>query len=155
MIRLCALMLSIIVTFGCSEEAEHPEAPAKPVENVTMKTDNTLMRVITGEVWYRERMALPPGTKVRVVLEDQSKMDAPAETITEYTHVVDGSGPYTYRLVYNPSAIKERMRYGLRARIEKDGALMFTSTGYIDPFAVEPGTNIKIMVTRVQQAEAE
>jgi putative lipoprotein len=48
--------------------------------------------------------------------------------------------------VYDPAAIDERMTYGLRARIEKDGELMFTSTEHIDPFAGEPGQPVRIMV---------
>jgi len=50
--------------------------------------------------------------------------------------------------VYDPRAIDERMTYGLRARIEQDGELMFTSTEHIDPFAGEPGEPVRIMVTR-------
>lgn len=108
--------------------------------------DNTLMRVITGEVWYRERIALPPGAVVTVTLEDQSRADAPATVITDYTYIVDERGPpYPFRLVYDPSAIDERMTYGLRARIEQDGELLFTSTEHIDPFVSEP---VRIMVSR-------
>lgn len=157
MIRLGLLILSVVMVLGCSEDSGTPETavPVKPVEKTVMEKDNSLMRVISGEVWYRERIALPPGAEVKVVLEDQSKMDAPAEVITDYTHIVDGAGPYTYRLVYNPKAIKEKMRYGLRAKIVKDGKLMFTSTEHIDPFAEEPGTQINIMVSRVGQAKTE
>ena len=107
------------------------------------------MRVISGTVWYRERKALPPGTEVKVIMEDQSRMDAPATLITDYTHVVNGPGPYTFRLVYDPSAIDERMTYGLRARIEHEGQLLFTSTEHIDPFATPAGEEIKIMVSMV------
>jgi len=67
-----------------------------PANNEQQKPDNTLMKVITGTVWYRERKALPPGAQVIVVLEDQSRMDAPATVITDYTHTVDGPGPYTF-----------------------------------------------------------
>ena len=86
------------------------------------ETDNSLMRVISGEVWYRERIALPPGAEVIVTLEDQSRADAPATVITDYTHIVDQQqAPFAFRLVYNPAAIDERMTYGLRARIVHDG----------------------------------
>ena len=112
------------------------------------KPDNSLMRVISGEVWYRERVALPPGAEVIVTLEDQSRADAPATVITDYTHIVDGQGPYPFRLVYEPAAIDQRMRYGLRARIEKDGRLIFSSTEHIDPFAGEPGAPVRIMVSK-------
>jgi putative lipoprotein len=115
------------------------------ITQTAQEPNNSLMRVISGEVWYRERMALPPGAEVIVTLEDQSRADAPATVITDYTHTVDGPGPYSFRLVYDPAAIDERMTYGLRARIEQDGELMFTSTEHIDPFAGEP---VRIMVSR-------
>jgi len=122
-----------------------------PANTEHQKPDNTLMRVITGTVWYRERKALPPGAQVIVVLEDQSRMDAPATVITDYTHTVDGPGPYSFRLVYDPRAIDDRMRYGLRARIEHEGRLLFTSTEHVDPFAVPAGENIEIMVSMVDR----
>ena len=124
---------------ACSDEVgKMTESEQKP--------DNSLMQVISGDVWYRERIALAPGARVTVTLEDQSRADAPATVITDYTHITDGQPPYSFRLVYDPAAIDERMTYGLRARIEKDGELMFTSTDHIDPFAGEPGQPVRIMV---------
>ena len=86
-----------------------------------------------------------------MTLEDQSRADAPATVLTDSTHVVDGPGPYPFRLVYNPAVIDERMTYGLRARIEHDGKLLFTSSEHIDPFAGEPGEPgepIRILVSK-------
>ena len=137
LIGVCALFLA-----ACGDkDGSMTEAEQKP--------DNSLMRVISGEVFYRERIALPPGAKVIVTLEDQSRADAPATVITDYTFVIDGqSPPYPFRLVFDPGAIDERMRYGLRARIEHDGKLIFTSTEYTDPFAVEPGQPVQIRLTK-------
>ncbi|GGO86255.1 hypothetical protein GCM10011348_36690 [Marinobacterium nitratireducens] len=136
LLGICALLLT-----ACSNLET-------PMAEQSQKPDNSLMRVISGDVWYRERIALPPGAEVLVTLEDQSRMDAPATVITRYTHIVDGPGPYSFRLVYDPAAIDERMRYGLRARIEHNGELLFTSTEHIDPFALEPGEPVRIMVVR-------
>jgi putative lipoprotein len=136
-IGVCAVLLA-----ACSDQEE-------AMTDTQQQPDNTLMRVISGEVWYRERIALPPGAEVIVRLEDQSRADAPATILTDYTHVVDDTQqPFPFRLVYNPEAIDERMTYGLRARIEMDGELMFTSTEHIDPFAGEPGEPVRIMVSR-------
>ena len=114
--------------------------------------DNSLLRVISGEVWYRERIALPTGAAVIVTLEDQSRADAAATVLTDYPHIVGGQGPYPFRLVYDPAAIDSRMTYGLRARIELDGKLLFTSTEHIEPFT---GDAVRIMVTRVARNELE
>lgn len=136
-IGACAVLLA-----ACSDqEGSMAESQQQP--------DNSRMQVISGEVWYRERIALPPGAEVIVTLEDQSRADAAATVITDYRYVVDGQAPpYPFRLVYNPSAIDQRMTYGLRARILEDGALMFTSTEHIDPFGGEPGQPVRIMVSR-------
>jgi putative lipoprotein len=142
MFRTALYGILVLVVSACSEPATPPAASAPQAP------DNSLMRVISGEVLYRERIALPPGTVVKVMLEDQSRMDAPATVLTEYTHNVDGPPPYPFRLVIDPSGIDERMRYGLRARIEHEGELMFTSTEHIDPFAGEPGEKITIIVSR-------
>jgi len=136
-IALCAMLVA-----ACGDEVGS-------MAETQQEPDNSLMRVISGEVWYRERIALPPGAQVIVTLEDQSRADAPATIITDYTHIVDEQqGPYSFRLVYDPRAIDERMTYGLRARIQQNGELMFTSTEHIDPFAGEPGEPVRIMVTR-------
>jgi len=44
------------------------------------------------------------------------------------------------------------MRYGLRARIEHEGKLLFTSTEPVDPFAAPAGENIEIMVSMVDRS---
>ena len=121
-----------------------------PTESVA-KPDNELMRVISGEVLYRERMMLPPGATVHVVLEDQSRMDVAATPITDYTLTAEGGPPYPFRLVYAPDAVDPRLRYGVRAKIEHEGTLLFTSTEHIDPFARDPETPLQIVVTRVGQ----
>ena len=140
-VSVVAGLLLAVVLAACSDEGESITASEQ-------EPDNSLMQVISGEVWYRERIALPPGAEVIVTLEDQSRADAPATVITDYTHIVDGQGPYSFRLVYDPAAIDERMTYGLRARIEHDGELMFSSTEHIDPFVGERGEPVRIMVSR-------
>jgi len=134
MIGVCAVLLA-----ACSDrEGSMAEPKQKP--------DNSLLQVISGEVWYRERIALEPGTEIIVTLEDQSRADAPASVITDYIHVVDdGQQPFSFKLAVDPSSINEHMTYGLRARIVQDGELLFTSTEHIDPFTGEP---MRIMVSR-------
>jgi len=143
--RVPAAVLMAAMLAACGEGTSTMTEPQQ-------QPDNTLMRVITGEVWYRERIALPRGAEVIVTLEDQSRADAPATVITDYTHRSAGQPPYSFRLVYDPAAIDERMTYGLRARIVRDGELLFTSTEYTDPFSDPP---VRIMVTRVNRGPGE
>ena len=156
MFRNVLLGMTVLLAVACSKPADAPaeaQAPAPtpaPAEEPVATPDNTLMQVISGNVLYRERIALPPGTQVIVVLEDQSRMDVAATEITRYTYNVDGAPPYPFRLVIDPTMIDDRMTYGLRARIENEGQLMFTSTEHIDPFASPAGEEIEIVVTKVR-----
>lgn len=142
MFKYVFLGLAMVAASACSE------APQPAAAEAEQKPGNTLMRVISGEVMYRERMLLPPGAEVIVILEDQSRMDVAATEITSYTHIADGGPPYPFRLVFDPRVIDDRMRYGVRARIEHQGKLMFTSTEHIDPFAATEGEKLKVMVSR-------
>ena len=119
------LLLGAVALAGCSE-TEAPdalEAEAAPE-----------MAMLTGEAFYRERIALPPGAKLVVLLEDVSRMDVAATVLAEYSASVDSPPPYAFELEYDPSVIEERMRYNVRASIKEGDSLVFTSTQAADPF---------------------
>lgn len=107
------------------------------------------MSILKTEVYYRERIMLPPGTTLTVALEDVSKMDVAAVVLSEKTLTIHNAPPYLVDLEYDASAIDERFRYGLRARLEKDGKLLFINTSHIDPFATPTGERVKILVNGV------
>jgi putative lipoprotein len=102
--------------------------------------------VIEGSVTYRERMLLPPNAVVEVQLEDISRADAPATVLEAVTLPGQPGPPYPFSLSYDAARIDPRMRYALRATISAQGRLLFTTTEYIDPFAVSP---VEILVYRV------
>jgi putative lipoprotein len=106
------------------------------------------------EVFYRERMLLPPTATLEVVLEDSAKMDVAAELIARIEQPVEGGPPYELSIEYDPKKLDERGRYGVRARIENDGALMFTSTQFNPAFGKSgsidetPNAPVIVMLTR-------
>lgn len=102
------------------------------------------MATIEGEVFYRERIMIPPESEVEVQLEDVSRADALATVLESVSFKARGGPPYPFIIEYDPSRIDERLRYALRARITSpDGNLLFTNTEYIDPFSGNP---VKVMV---------
>lgn len=109
----------------------------------------TGMDKVEGSVWYRERIMPPPSAVVRVILEDVAKMDVKAEKIAETSFRPQGGPPWDFTLEYDPEKIHDRGRYAIRARIEVNGQLMFTSTEQIPAFDQEPGTPVKILVYMV------
>ncbi|MGX1125469.1 YbaY family lipoprotein [Pseudomonas sp. HLS-6 TE3448] len=83
---------------------------------------------LDGEVFYLQRIALPPSATLSVSLQDVSLADAPAVTLARQSGPVNGQVPLPFHLTYDPSQVKPGHRYAVSARIELDGKLMFINT---------------------------
>ena len=131
---------TVLALAACGSDAP-PPTQATSAEETTVSS-------IEGEVFYRERMMLPPGAEVEVQLQDISRADALASVMATVIQRPESGPPYPFAIEYDPGAIDPRMRYALRATISLGDKLLFTSTEYIDPFAGNP---LKIMVQRVAE----
>jgi putative lipoprotein len=83
---------------------------------------------LDGEVFYLQRIALPPNATLSVSLQDVSLADAPAVVLAEQKGPVKGQVPLPFHLSYDPAQVKPGHRYSVSARIEVDGNLMFITT---------------------------
>lgn len=81
-----------------------------------------------GEVFYLQRMALPPTATLSVSLQDVSLADAPAVVLAEQNGPVKAQVPLPFHLSYDPSQVKPGHRYSVSARIEVNGKLLFITT---------------------------
>jgi uncharacterized lipoprotein YbaY len=107
---------------------------------------------VSGTVSYMQRMALVPGSVVTVQLQDVSRMDAPAQILSEQVITTDGNQPpFAFQLPYSNSQFDESARLVVRATIEgPDGNLMFTSDT-VTPVLTNgaPAENVAIVVVPV------
>jgi uncharacterized lipoprotein YbaY/heat shock protein HslJ len=95
----------------------------------TWRRDDTSASRITGQVAYRERIALPPDAAIHLTLEDVSRQDAPATYIA--SQVIPTLGrqvPIPFALYYASDAIDPRHTYQVRAAIVMDGQRRFMTT---------------------------
>ena len=83
---------------------------------------------LDGEVFYLQRIALPPAATLSVSLQDVSLADAPAVTLAEQKGPVKGQVPLPFHLTYDPAQVKPGHSYSVSARIELDGKLLFITT---------------------------
>jgi len=83
---------------------------------------------LDGEVFYLQRIALPPTATLSVSLQDVSLMDAPAVILAEQKGPIKGQVPLPFHLNYDPAQIKPGHSYSVSARIEQDGKLLFITT---------------------------
>jgi putative lipoprotein len=107
------------------------------------------METLTGTVFYRERILLPPGFEVEVQLQDVSLADAPATVLASTTLTPDTGPPWPWSLSYDPAAIEDGRRYGLRATLRREGKLLFTTMDAVDPFQ---GDSTELLVRAVQRS---
>lgn len=104
------------------------------------------------EVFYRERMMLPSTATLEVVLEDSAKMDVAADLIAREILPTQSGPPYRVTLQYDPSTLNPKGRFGVRARIEKQGKLVFTSMEFNPAFGTHgshdeaPNDPVRVLV---------
>lgn len=82
---------------------------------------------VTGQITYRERIALPPTAQIEIQLSDVSLMDAPSRTIAQQSFTADGRQvPFAFSLTVAQRPLDPRHSYAVSARItDASGRLMF------------------------------
>ena len=82
---------------------------------------------VTGQISYRERIALPPTAQVEIRLDDVSLMDAPSKTIAQQSFTADGRQvPFAFSMTVDKRRLDPRHSYAVAARItDASGKLMF------------------------------
>jgi putative lipoprotein len=104
---------------------------------------------VRGEATYRERLAMPPGAQLEVVLQDISRADAPSPVLGSVTLSDIGQPPYRFEIPYRPEQIIPSHRYSVRARLTRQGQLLFTTD---QTYPVLTGGNpaeVKLILKRV------
>ena len=104
---------------------------------------------VRGEVTYLERIAVPPGTQLEVLLLDVSRADAPAQTIGGVTLTDIGQPPYPFEIAYRPDQIVTSHRYVVRARLMHEGRLLFTTDQAYPVITAGHPTEVHLVLKRV------
>lgn len=79
---------------------------------------------IQGEVWYKERIALPSEAVISIKVQDVSLMDAPAVVIAEFERS-NVSTPTPFQFLINRDQFEAGHTYTIGARISLNDKLMF------------------------------
>jgi putative lipoprotein len=124
-----ALMVTLAFIVTCTSGWTQSSDQIGPPSTWQSNTPKPAGPVVTGTVAYRERIALPPNAFIDIKVQDVSRQDAPAKTVAESIFAAEGKQvPIPFQISYNPSDINMAHTYLVRADINVDGKLMFTST---------------------------
>ncbi|SFK11862.1 putative lipoprotein [Methylocapsa palsarum] len=110
---------------------------------------------VSGNVSYRERIALPPGYVVRVELLDISRQDAPSTPIAAVELTPPHQVPVAFELAYDEARIDPRFTYAVRASILVGGRLMFASAQNHLVITNGHPNNADLWLQRVSERKAE
>lgn len=138
-----AAIASLLIGLGGCATTEQGTTKVEQATTIQQQT-------VTANVFYLQRIALPPGAEVSLILEDVSKMDVAAEIISQQTIMAVGAPPYKMALSYNAGKINPQHNYALRAQITLDGQLLFTNTEQVDAFANQGLKPAEILVSQVR-----
>jgi putative lipoprotein len=110
---------------------------------------------ISGNIFHRERIALPPGFVVKAQLLDVSRQDAPADEIGSVVLTPDHQVPVAYEIAFDPARIDPAHIYSVRAEIRVDGRLMFASGEHHPVITRGAPLRADILVQRVATPRTE
>ncbi len=118
--RAGTLLLALLVT-GCAMTGRNQQ----PLE-------------VSGQLAYRERIALAPGAAARIVVADVSVADRAAPVLAEQNLSLAGRQvPIPFALVLDPEQLQSHGRYSVRATIsDPDGRLLWTTDSV---YLIDPG----------------
>jgi uncharacterized lipoprotein YbaY len=104
-------------------------SPASGQQQAAARVPVSLSGMLTGTVFYLERIALPPDAVIEVQLEDMPRTDiAPTVLASQTITVGERQPPIPFELQYDPAQIRAANRYGVRARIVADGQVRWANT---------------------------
>ncbi len=111
---------------------------------------------VTGTVAYLPRIALAPNAVIEVSLVDVSKADAPATVIVSQTIQAAGKQvPFSFELKFDPARIDPKAIYAVRATINVDGKLAWTSTRSYPVLTKGAPNQVEVLVEQVSQPAAD
>ncbi len=151
---LAWLSCLLLLATGCDRGAHMAAdgvgtgAAARP-ESIAPTDAGPTSAWVTGTVFYRQRVALPPETIVTVRLVDVSRADAAAIVLAEKALATQGRQvPIPFELSYDAARIDPRFAYQIEARINHGDELLFIST---ESFPVITRGNPATIAVRVDQ----
>jgi uncharacterized lipoprotein YbaY/heat shock protein HslJ len=120
-------------------------------------SSNIEMLEVSGQLTYRERIALPPDSIAVVELRDVSIADAPSVISDQRIELAGRQVPVPFRLIVDPAKLAGGRRYSVRgAIVGPDQQLLWTTADAhpVDPAAGDAELGA-LMMTRVSsQGEA-
>ena len=143
--------LAIALTLaGCAQTHQQSQnqspAPEAAAQAAAITGPN-----VSGTVWIRQKVALPPDAVLTVTLSDASLADAPSKVLSQKVTRTEGKqAPFSFVLPYNPAEIQPNARILLSAAVTINDKLVFI-TDTVQEVINHGGTKVDLTLVPVQQ----
>lgn len=136
---------------ACADKSADIQTPA-PNPNAAGATQAAIQQPnVSGTVWIRQKVALPPDAVLTVTVSDASLADAPSKVIAQKVTRTEGKqAPFSFVLPFNPADIQPNARILLSAAITLNDKLIFI-TDTVQPIINQGGTKADLTLVPVAQ----
>lgn len=110
--------------------------------------------LVSGELFYRERVALPPDAVAEVSLLDVTRTDRPGELIAAVQIRPRQQVPIPFQIHFADPEIDPRRAYALRASIVAKGRLRFVAANLMPVLTHGHPERVRIELTAVSAGQA-
>ncbi|KNC91634.1 YbaY family lipoprotein [Trabulsiella odontotermitis] len=137
---------------ACADKSADIQTPAPNPNTSGVATQPAIQQPnVSGTVWIRQKVALPPDAVLTVTLSDASLADAPSKVLSQKAVRTEGKqAPFSFVLPYNPSDVQPNARILLSAAITVNDQLVFI-TDTVQPVINNGGTKADLTLVPVQQ----
>ena len=150
---LSGVAIAVALSACAGKSAQVPVPAADPNGINTLSQQSIQQPNVSGTIWIKQKVALPPDAVLTVTLSDASLAAAPSKVLAQRAVRTEGKqAPFSFVLPYNPSDVKPNARILLSAAVTINGKLVFI-TDTVQEAINNGGTKIDQNLVPVQQTE--
>ncbi|QGX87415.1 hypothetical protein BHJ80_05910 [Escherichia coli] len=142
LVHMASGLAVAIALAACADKSADIQTPAPAANTSISATQQPAIQQpnVSGTVWIRQKVALPPDAVLTVTLSDASLADAPSKVLAQKAVRTEGKqSPFSFVLPFNPADVQPNARILLSAAITVNDKLVFI-TDTVQPVINQGGT---------------
>ena len=152
LVHMASGLAVAIALAACADKSAAIQTPAPAANTSISATQQPAIQQpnVSGTVWIRQKVALPPDAVLTVTLSDASLADAPSKVLAQKAVRTEGKqSPFSFVLSFNPADVQPNARILLSAAITVNDKLVFI-TDTVQPVINQGGTKADLTLVPVQ-----
>ncbi|MDA8477527.1 YbaY family lipoprotein [Citrobacter sp. Awk 4] len=152
LVHMVSGLAMAVALAACADRSANVQTPTPNPGTSGVATQPAIQQPsVSGTVWIRQKVALPPDAVLTVTLSDASLADAPSKVLSQQAVRTEGKqAPFSFVLPFNPADVQPNARILLSAAITVNDKLVFI-TDTVQEVINRGGTKADLTLVPVQQ----